>query len=153
MSETRDPLDMCPFFLPGWLPSHVSLRSPLLLSLAYAQCLFRCIFYKSVFFWINLSTSACVSSVRLTPPSCLLDLFIMPARGDCVSNTITLLVFFSQSSDMRGITQGQGLGSFDFYIFLCSFCFPESSGVFFQPQSIYILSFHAPLASADNQKH
>lgn len=93
VSETRGPLDMCPFFLPGWLPSHVSLRSPLLLSLVYTQCLFQCIFYKSVFFWINLSTSACVLSVRLTPPSCLLDLFIMPARGDCVSNTINLFFF------------------------------------------------------------
>lgn len=98
--ETRGPLDMFPFFLPGWLPSHVSLRSPLLLLLVYTQCLFRCIFYKSVFFWINLSTSACVSSVRLTPPSCLLDLFIMPARGDCVSNTITLRVF-----SLRAVTR------------------------------------------------
>lgn len=61
--------------------------------LVYSWGLFQCIFCKSISFWINLSTSARVSSVRLTPLSCLLDLSLMPARGYCVSNTITLLVF------------------------------------------------------------
>lgn len=127
--------DMCITFFPsGWMPLNIFMLFP------HSACLGLFLSLILMHFSRNLSLSLIskpppmyrVSShVRLTPPSCLLDLFIMPARGNYVP-TLLGFMFFSQTLQWHERPAG-----FFWFLFLSGFI----SAVFFhQPQSISISS-------------
>lgn len=76
----------------GQLPSYIPCTSLLSLWLSRSppEALFDT-FYINL--WISLSTPASFLCVYITPPSHLLDLFAMPARGYDLSSNISVLTF------------------------------------------------------------
>lgn len=94
--------DMCITFFPsGWMPLNIFMLFP------HSACLGLFLSLILMHFSRNLSLSLIskpppmyrVSShVRLTPPSCLLDLFIMPARGNYVPTLLGFMFFFSDTT-------------------------------------------------------